>query len=120
MPLEIEVHEVTVARPKVSLLVAAREEAEAQGCTLPPDSQIELWIDNLAPPLDAVCDAVTNLMADKERIARLMPWLLKVMRCEDTSPEREETMRADWMSCVTRIDVELILLSRFCIRRDIF
>lgn len=68
-------------------------EAQDSGCRLPPEDHVELWIDNLSPPLQAVIDSVTALLSDKEKFARLLPWLLKADRCHDSSPERDVTMR---------------------------
>jgi len=60
---------------------------------VPPHAYIELWIDNLAPTLDAVATSVANLLADKNKFARLLPWLLKVMRCQESYSQQEEAVR---------------------------
>ena len=69
-------------------------EAEAVGCAAAPAELISLWVRNLAPPLDAVQDAVNNLLADRDKFARLIPSLLKIARCEDTPTVSEESLRA--------------------------
>ena len=80
--------------PRVAVLNYVKAEAQALNCAVPPHAYIELWIDNLAPPLDAVVASVNNLLGDKDKFARLLPWLLKVMRCQESFPEQEETVRA--------------------------
>jgi hypothetical protein len=75
------------------LLGYAESEAAASRCTMPPRRYIELWVDNLAPALDAIVEAVTNLLTDKDRFARLLPWLLKVVRSRDCSFDQEEAVR---------------------------
>jgi hypothetical protein len=55
-------------------------EAEAVNQALPPAASVGLWIDNLAPPLDAVVEAVARLLGEKDKFVRLLPWLLKVAR----------------------------------------
>jgi hypothetical protein len=79
------------ARHTILGYVAA--EAKARGCALPPTNLINLWIGNLAPPLDSVTDAITNLLSDRERFARLLPWLLKVARCPGSVAVSEEALR---------------------------
>lgn len=68
-------------------------EAKAVGCSLPSMDLVELWIDNLAPPLDAVVAAVADLLGEKDKFARLLPWLLKVMRNQDSFAVQEESAR---------------------------
>ncbi len=71
-----------------------KAEAEAAGCPVAPAELISLWVRNLAPPLDAAKDAVKNLLADRDKFARLMPSLLKIARCGDTPAVSEELLRA--------------------------
>lgn len=71
----------------------ARAEAEALQLAVPPRWDIELWIDNLAPPLDAVNAAVADLLADKDKFARLLPSLMKIAR-HLGSTEEEDALRA--------------------------
>ncbi len=54
---------------------------------------IELWVDNLAPPLDAVVAAVERLLEDKDKFVRLLPWLLKAVRSHESFPTPEDSMR---------------------------
>ena len=68
-------------------------EARACFCAEPPSELVELWIDNLAPPLDAVLAAVARLLEDREKIARLLPHLLKVARCNDPTIAIENSLR---------------------------
>ena len=70
-----------------------KAEAELLGLELPAFELIELWIDNLAPQLDAVSMSVMKLLKDKDRFARLLPWLLKVVRSKDSFPKPEESVR---------------------------
>ena len=70
-----------------------KAEAEVHSCSPPAFELVELWIDNLAPPLDVVTDSVTRLLEDRERVARLLPWLLKVVRSREDFPDLEESLR---------------------------
>jgi hypothetical protein len=54
---------------------------------------VELWIDNLAPQLDVVSASVTRLLGDKDKFARHLPWLMKVVRSQENFPQPEETVR---------------------------
>jgi hypothetical protein len=80
-------------RAREIILDYVRSEADAAGCALPPIKAIELWIDNLAPPLDAVVTSVTSLLAEKDKFVRLLPQLLKVVRSQDSFAEQEESVR---------------------------
>jgi hypothetical protein len=72
-----------------AVLEYVRAEAAAAGCALPDFQRIELWVDNLAPTLDGVVDAVTNLLRDREKTARLLPWLLRAARAQPALAEPE-------------------------------
>jgi hypothetical protein len=74
-------------------------EAYACICSEPPTELVELWVDNLAPSLDGVLAAVARLLEDREKIARLLPYLLKVARCNDPSISIEISLR-DLMAAV--------------------
>jgi len=74
-------------------------EAWANVVSEPPLELIELWIDNLAPLLDTALAAVDRLLEDREKIARLLPYLLKVARCNDPSIAIENDLR-DLMAAV--------------------
>ena len=76
-----------------TILEYVRSEAELARCAAPPAASVELWIDNLSPPLDAVCDGVRTLLADKDKFARLLPWLLKIMRGFDTYAADQTSIR---------------------------
>jgi hypothetical protein len=66
------------------VLEYVKAEAAAADCSRPPFELVELWVDNLAPPLDAVSASIVRLLGDKDKFARLLPWLLKVARCQDS------------------------------------
>ena len=70
-----------------------RAEAAANGCALPSAFAIELWIDNFAPPKDAVGRGIDALLAKQEKFARLLPWLLKIMRSRDDFAVQEDRVR---------------------------
>lgn len=78
---------------RTAVLDYIKAEAHARRHLVPPHAHVELWVDNLAPPLDAVVASVDNLLADKERFARFLPWLLKVVRCQDSFEAKEGEMR---------------------------
>lgn len=67
-------------------------EAGAAACPLPPVRAVELWIDNLSPPADAVTDAVVRLAWDKDRLVRLLPSILSIVRTH-RSLIQEEALR---------------------------
>jgi hypothetical protein len=90
-----------LAMPDGRLTAAARDivlgyvqaEAEATGSPLPPPAAVELWVDNLAPPLDTVVASVDRLLAEKDKFARLLPWLLKTVRSREAFADQEESVR---------------------------
>ena len=55
-----------------------KDEAELRRWSFRRSNLLELWMDNLAPPRDAVTASVTKLLDDKDKLARLLPWSLKV------------------------------------------
>lgn len=69
--------------------------AEAWDCRrlLPHADLLALWVDNLAPHRRAVADGIDRLLADKDKFARLLPWLLKVARSQATFAAQEESIR---------------------------
>jgi hypothetical protein len=71
----------------------AKEEAWAAGCASPPVDLLALWVGNLAPPLDSVMQAVRCLLADREKLARLLPWLLKLVHCPEVPHLSEDSLR---------------------------
>jgi hypothetical protein len=75
------------------VLSYVKEEAAAVGCAMPSAGLVELWIDNLSPPLEAVASAVTELLERKDKFARLLPWLLKVVRSRNSSAAEEASVR---------------------------
>jgi hypothetical protein len=79
--------------PRQIVLDYIRIEARAVKCPVLPFELTELWVDNLAPPLDAVVESVTRLLADKDKFARLLPWLLKVARSVDGFSLQEDSFR---------------------------
>jgi hypothetical protein len=64
-------------------------EARASRSLLPSARRVELWIDNLAPSLEDVIGAVSALLRDRDRFARLLPWLLKAARCQEALADPE-------------------------------
>ena len=80
-------------KPRAVVLDYVKAEAEAAQCRNPPAEVVELWIDNLSPPLEAVVASIGNLLADKDKLARLLPWLLKVMRSLDGYSGEEAAVR---------------------------
>jgi hypothetical protein len=81
------------------MLSYVRAEARASACADPAFELVELWVDNLAPPLDGILAAVARLLEDREKIARLLPYLIKAARCEDESIAVENSLR-DLMAAV--------------------
>lgn len=79
--------------PRAQILEYVKVEAGVLGLPLPGFDLIALWIDNLAPPLDAVSGAAKKLLNEKGKFARLMPWLLKVVRSQDSFPAPEDALR---------------------------
>jgi hypothetical protein len=69
-----------------------RAEARARHAAL-PRRYLDLWIDNLAPTLDMVRLSVANLLEDKDKFARLLPFLLKVARAQDPLRAHEDSLR---------------------------
>jgi hypothetical protein len=64
--------------------------AEAANSGLPfPADRVELWIDNLAPTLDAVVAAIGDLLATKAGFARLLPRLLKLVRAREGARQED-------------------------------
>jgi hypothetical protein len=80
-------------RSRDIVLSYVQAEAQATGCSLPSPDLVELWIDNLAPPLDAVTAAADRLLAEKAKFARLLPWLFKVVRGREAFVDQEESIR---------------------------
>lgn len=80
-------------KPRAIVLEYVRAEAEAARISLPPADQVELWIDNLAPPLDAVVSAVDRLLGERDKFVRLLPWLLKLVRTRDDFAAQEHSVR---------------------------
>jgi hypothetical protein len=70
-----------------------KTEARLLRYKLPAFELVELWIDNLAPQLDVVTASVARLLEDKDKFARLLPWLLKVVRSQESFPQPEESVR---------------------------
>ena len=75
------------------VLDCVKAEAEVLGLELPAFELVELWIDNLAPQLDAVSMSVMKLLKDKDTFARLLPWLMKVVRSKEDFPKPEDSVR---------------------------
>lgn len=69
-----------------------RSEAAQAGCALPSDKLIKLWVDNLSPPLSAVTVSVGRLLAERQRFARVLPWLLKIARSQQDFADQDESL----------------------------
>lgn len=80
-------------RSREIVLDYVRAEAVAAGRVLPPMENVELWVDNLAPPLESVVAAIARLLKEKDKFVRLLPWLLKVVRSRETFAVQEESLR---------------------------
>jgi hypothetical protein len=63
-------------------------EAEALELAFPAEHAL-LWLDNLAPPLEAIVAAVEELLAQKDKFARLLPRLLKLVRIRDGAAQEQ-------------------------------
>jgi hypothetical protein len=75
------------------VLAYVKAEADLVGVGFPAFELVELWIDNLSPPLDVVTESVTLLLEDREKFARLLPWILKVARSQGHLPDLDERVR---------------------------
>jgi hypothetical protein len=64
-------------------------EAAALQIPLPPQAAVELWVDNLAPPLDAAVAAIGRLLSDKDKLARLLPSILKLVRSREGAGQEQ-------------------------------
>lgn len=80
-------------KARAVILDYVKAEVEAVGAQMPAAGSVELWVDNLSPPLDAVLEAVSSLLEDKDRFARFLPWVLRVMRSLDSYPQEAESVR---------------------------
>lgn len=74
------------------VLEYVKAEAEAVALPLPSSDLLTLWIDNLSPPLGAVSESVIALLTEKDRFVRLLPWILKAVRSQDTFAAQEESL----------------------------
>lgn len=79
--------------PRRHVLDYVHAEAVARSIPLPSGDLVEIWVDNLAPPLDAVAGAVTRLLDDRQRFARFLPFVLKIVRSIEDFPRPEESVR---------------------------
>ena len=70
-----------------------KAEADFLAVGLPAFELVELWIDNLSPPLDVVTESVARLLEDRAAFARLLPSILKVARSKECFPDLEESLR---------------------------
>lgn len=69
--------------------------AESVELGLPPPGieLIEVWVDNLSPQLDAVVASVSRLLENKDRFARMLPSLHKVVRSTEGFANPEDAIR---------------------------
>ncbi len=78
---------------RMAVIQYIRQEVEAHGRKPPFGGHLELWVDNLAPPLELVLGSVRNLLQDREKFARVLPFALKVLRARGRTAEGEEALR---------------------------
>jgi hypothetical protein len=67
-------------------------EAAALQVPFPTQAAVELWVDNLAPPLDTVVAAVVRLLSEKDKLVRLLPSFLKLVRSREGG-RQEQSIR---------------------------
>jgi hypothetical protein len=80
-------------QPRAIVLEYVKAEAKARTLPLPSPDLLALWIDNLAPQRDVVAAAVERLLESKDRFVRLLPWLLKIARSNESFADQEEALR---------------------------
>lgn len=68
-------------------------ETRAEESAVPAVEVVELWLDNLAPPRHAIVTAATNLLSKKEKLVRVLPFLLKIVRSNGSLADEEESVR---------------------------
>lgn len=66
--------------PRHAVLEYITAEARVLGLALPRLDGIELFVDNLSPPHTAVGEASDALLADREKLARLLPYVMEVAK----------------------------------------
>jgi hypothetical protein len=66
--------------PRRAVLAYVMAEARALSLTLPHMEGIELFLDNLSPPHTAVAEASDAMLADREKIARLLPYVMEIAK----------------------------------------
>ncbi len=70
-----------------------RAEADAVGLAMPPTEFVDVWVNNLAPPLESVTRAIRTLLVNRDKFARVLPRLLKVARCPGALDVSEDELR---------------------------
>lgn len=68
------------AEPRRAVLAYIMAEASALSLTLPHLEGIELFVDNLSPPHTAVAQASDEILADREKFARLLPYVMEIAK----------------------------------------
>lgn len=66
--------------PRRAILDYIAGEARALGLPLPASEGIDLFVDNLSPPHTSVGEASDALLADREKLARLLPAVMEVAK----------------------------------------
>lgn len=78
---------------RTAVLQYVRQEVESEKGRMPLGAHLETWVDNLAPPLDSVLDSVRNILLYREKFARLLPFVLKVVRARGRNAADEDALR---------------------------
>ena len=66
--------------PRRAVLAYILAEAKALSLPLPHLEGIELFLDNLSPPHTAVAQASDAMLADRDKIARLLPYVVQIAK----------------------------------------
>ena len=68
------------AEPRRAALAYIMAEAEALSLTLPHLEGLELFLDNLSPPHTVVAQASDDLLSDRAKFARLLPYVMEIAK----------------------------------------
>jgi len=79
--------------PRQAICGYVKSEAKQRRLEAPAPELLALWIDNLSPPIDATAISVGRVLDYKDRFARLLPWLLEVVRSTREFPNPEGSLR---------------------------
>jgi hypothetical protein len=79
--------------PRRAVFGFVKNEAKVRGLVVPAHELLALWVDNLAPPIDAVATSIGRVLEDKNKFVRLLPWLLEIVRSAREFPNPEDSLR---------------------------